>query len=336
MNFLGVVVECYGLDMKCSPQKAHVLKSWSPTGSIILGGPGNFSRRGWAGGHRSLEVCPWVSTLISLSLLPGCHEVHSLLLHMPCLPRWTEPWDKISLSSLKLFMLGILSQWQRPDKINLDDELAVQTLQLEVEWPWWLSSLSEHVFSFINPQAWSGLGGMCVGPKQWGLGLGFQAGYNYYGVSVVWIPLQNPCWNLIIIVTVIILCVASEEEIAGPLHLQCLTAGADTGQRWDPQDTGRSSLSLWLIHALTNGLGCWVRSGLLIKECIPCCFSVSCACWLFYHVMMQCEALTRPQCHALRLPGLQNWEPKKLVLFIIYPVSGILLHLQETDCDRSD
>jgi hypothetical protein len=42
-------VECDGLNVKC-PSKVHVLKTWSPAGSAILGGDLNFQKGSLAGG----------------------------------------------------------------------------------------------------------------------------------------------------------------------------------------------------------------------------------------------------------------------------------------------
>jgi hypothetical protein len=53
----------------------------------------------------------------SFSLLPGCHEIRTSPIthshHHYVLPKqpWAELWTKISPSSLKLFMSGILSWW---------------------------------------------------------------------------------------------------------------------------------------------------------------------------------------------------------------------------------
>jgi hypothetical protein len=114
--------------------KALVLKTWSPDAGIILDGSASFKRWGLAGGSRSLEMGPCGLRLSESPPFPSfCFLVakgkqlcsitlfyHNILPHHR--PRnheaswpWTEtpePWVKMSLSSFKLFLLGIFQWWK--------------------------------------------------------------------------------------------------------------------------------------------------------------------------------------------------------------------------------
>jgi hypothetical protein len=112
--------------------QTHMLNVWSQAGGIILEGSGNSRRWDLVGRSRWLEVCLWRLYLVpspfltlcflpvrkwaaSSSILSPCHDV---LPHSG--PRIYEAKDsglksllsgaKINLTSLKLSILGILSQ----------------------------------------------------------------------------------------------------------------------------------------------------------------------------------------------------------------------------------
>jgi hypothetical protein len=97
--------------------------------NTVLRGSGNITKWGLVGGSKSLGACLWWLYLVPSLIPPTPHlpwGEQSPLPHTPITRMFCpsaqgssdhglnplKPWTKINPSSFKLFMLGILSQWQ--------------------------------------------------------------------------------------------------------------------------------------------------------------------------------------------------------------------------------